>query len=230
MLSVLHRLSIQHARIATTALMVAKRARKNQRQVISSVGVARVAEVEATMTVPIEVEDNRRVSSRIRAKKVVVPQADAESPLTELDEPETEPSPKKRRRKVKECEPIVYNILPVEAKTTTYKGAFLLFACATGLSCDLCARPARICEFATSINIHHSKIMQACLNTILRETKPEPTFCSRCVSMIVESRTTSLSYCFFTGPVDWLLLRKTALILQKILAYKMLEILANSYR
>ncbi|ETW77497.1 hypothetical protein HETIRDRAFT_37134 [Heterobasidion irregulare TC 32-1] len=40
---------------------------------------------------------------------------------------------------------MVYNILPVEAKKTTYKG----------------------------------RLGYACLNTILRETKPEPTFCSR---------------------------------------------------
>ncbi|KAI0041905.1 UV-endonuclease UvdE [Auriscalpium vulgare] len=56
-----------------------------------------------------------------------------------------DPPPKKRRRKVKSEEPVVYDIPPVESKTTTYQG----------------------------------RLGYACLNTILRTSKPDPIFCSR---------------------------------------------------
>lgn len=48
----------------------------------------------------------------------------AESPLTDLESEETaEPLPKKkRRRRVKVVEPVVYDISPVETKTTSFKG------------------------------------------------------------------------------------------------------------
>jgi len=48
----------------------------------------------------------------------------SESPLTDLEsEGATEPPPrKKRRRKVKVAEPVVYDIPPVETKTSTFKG------------------------------------------------------------------------------------------------------------
>ncbi|KAI0078030.1 UV-endonuclease UvdE [Panus rudis PR-1116 ss-1] len=70
-----------------------------------------------------------------------------ESPLTDLDvESVEEPkSPTKKRRKRKPSEPVVYDIPPVEAKTTTFKG----------------------------------RLGYACLNTILRATKPDAIFCSR---------------------------------------------------
>ena len=47
-----------------------------------------------------------------------------ESPLTDLEsEGDTEPPPpKKRRRKAKVAEPVVYDIPPVETKTSTFKG------------------------------------------------------------------------------------------------------------
>ena len=47
-----------------------------------------------------------------------------ESPLTELEsEGSAEPPPKKKRgRRVKVTEPVVYHIPPVETKTTTFKG------------------------------------------------------------------------------------------------------------
>ncbi|OJT06819.1 UV-damage endonuclease [Trametes pubescens] len=71
-----------------------------------------------------------------------------ESPLTDLDDdgPAEAKLPKKRQtRKRKVKEPVVYDIPPVETKTTTFKG----------------------------------RLGYACLNTILRATKPEPIFCSR---------------------------------------------------
>lgn len=47
-----------------------------------------------------------------------------ESPLTDLESEETAepPAKKKRRRKMKVPEPVVYNIPPVETKTTSFKG------------------------------------------------------------------------------------------------------------
>lgn len=76
----------------------------------------------------------------------------SESPLTELesDSPEDQQRPqssppRKRPRKAKVVEPVVYDIPPVESKTTTYRG----------------------------------RLGYACLNTILRGSKPDPIFCSR---------------------------------------------------
>ena len=49
-----------------------------------------------------------------------------ESPLTELDDdpPVEEEAPKKKRtRRKKNAEPVVYDIPPVETKTSTFKGA-----------------------------------------------------------------------------------------------------------
>ncbi|KZV67692.1 UV-endonuclease UvdE [Peniophora sp. CONT] len=103
----------------------------------------------------------RRVSSRIRAKKVEVQatqnaQTDNAaavaaaldegelSPLSALEE-EDGPPKKKRRRTKKNAEPEVYEIEPVETKDTTWRG----------------------------------RLGYACLNTILRNSKPDPTFCSR---------------------------------------------------
>ncbi|KAI0649749.1 UV-endonuclease UvdE [Trametes meyenii] len=87
----------------------------------------------------------RRVSSRKKRKVIYTegsvageddpanPKEDMrfESPLTELDD-ETEanksPSKKKRTRKKKNTEPVVYDIPPVETKETTFKGR-LGYAC-----------------------------------------------------------------------------------------------------
>lgn len=48
----------------------------------------------------------------------------AESPLTDLESEEiTEPSPKKKqKRRAKVMDPVVYDIPPVEIKTTSFKG------------------------------------------------------------------------------------------------------------
>ena len=56
----------------------------------------------------------------------------AESPLTDLESEETtEPLPKnKRRSRAKIVEPVVYNIPPVEIKTTTFKGTDVVSICA----------------------------------------------------------------------------------------------------
>lgn len=79
---------------------------------------------------------SRRFSSRIRAKQVeietnaqiepdtvtVTAGDDAElSPLSALEE-EEEPPKKKRKRAKKNTEPEVYEIEPVETKTTTWRG------------------------------------------------------------------------------------------------------------
>jgi len=49
----------------------------------------------------------------------------SESPLTDLEsegEADTKPPPPKKRRKVKVAVPVVYDIPPVETKTSTFKG------------------------------------------------------------------------------------------------------------
>ena len=78
----------------------------------------------------------RRASSRKR--KAVVYTEDAletevgasqkddpfDGPLTDLDdEPAVDKTPKKRRRRTKVKEPVVYDIPPVQTKTTTFKGS-----------------------------------------------------------------------------------------------------------
>ncbi|KAI9464142.1 UV-endonuclease UvdE [Lactarius psammicola] len=74
----------------------------------------------------------------------------SESPLTELESEDQQQQqlrspPRKRRCKTKVVEPVVYDIPPVESRTTTYRG----------------------------------RLGYACLNTILRSSKPDPIFCSR---------------------------------------------------
>ena len=75
----------------------------------------------------------RRASARIKAAQTKSPNFQqeereedlgSESPLTELeDEQPSSPSPpKKRRRKTKVVEPVVYDIPPVESKMTTFRG------------------------------------------------------------------------------------------------------------
>jgi hypothetical protein len=46
----------------------------------------------------------------------------SESPLTELESEDHSPPRKRRRRKTKVFEPVVYEIPPVESRTTTYRG------------------------------------------------------------------------------------------------------------
>ncbi|KAH9974004.1 UV-endonuclease UvdE [Lactifluus volemus] len=86
----------------------------------------------------------RRFSKRIQNRKKLDEKGE-ESPLTDLDDDQPVSPPKKRQRKAKVVEPVVYDILPVESKTTTYQGVGL----------------------------------KACINTILRASKPDPIFCSR---------------------------------------------------
>lgn len=50
-----------------------------------------------------------------------------ESPLTELEDDQPVLPPKKRRRTTKAIEPLVYDIPPVESKTTTYRGIFYYY-------------------------------------------------------------------------------------------------------
>jgi hypothetical protein len=72
----------------------------------------------------------RRCSRRIQDRKTLVkPELDPvdegeDSPLTDLDDDQPVSPPKKRRRKAKVVEPVVYDILPVESKTTTYRGVW----------------------------------------------------------------------------------------------------------
>lgn len=56
----------------------------------------------------------------------------SESPLTDLESGgDTEPPPpKKRRRKARVAEPVVYDIPPVETKTSTFKGKCRVKICA----------------------------------------------------------------------------------------------------
>lgn len=89
------------------------------------------------------------------------------SPLTDL-EAEDELSPSKRKggkRKKKTDEPIVYDIPPVERKVTKFKGTQPLMH--------------RNLPQITFPFVNVGRLGYACLNTILRVTKPEPTFCSR---------------------------------------------------
>lgn len=81
----------------------------------------------------------RRVSTRLSAKKetetIEVVQetfktiparvnGDQNSPLTEIEEDAPEP-PKKKRRRAKVVEPVVYDIPDVEKLSTTWKGALV---------------------------------------------------------------------------------------------------------
>lgn len=80
----------------------------------------------------------RRVSTRLIAKKetetIVVVQetstapvredGEEDSPLTEIEEDAPEP-PKKKRRRTKVVEPVVYNIPDVEKLNTMWKGALV---------------------------------------------------------------------------------------------------------
>jgi hypothetical protein len=63
-------------------------------------------------------------ASQMAVEEHEVVDPDPESPLTDLEsEGAAEPPPKrKRRRRVKVLEPVVYDIPPVETKTSTFKG------------------------------------------------------------------------------------------------------------
>ncbi|THH21408.1 hypothetical protein EW146_g129 [Bondarzewia mesenterica] len=139
--------------------MVAKRARKihsvsSDAAVTAPRSSALVQEesvaLRSTRGVELEVGLQRRASTRIRSKIEAAEAAAAAAVDSGLETPLTEPDeavspPKKRRRKTKKSEPVVYDIPTYEPKTTTYKG----------------------------------RLGYACLNTILREIKPNPIFCSR---------------------------------------------------
>ncbi|KAI0064003.1 UV-endonuclease UvdE [Artomyces pyxidatus] len=117
-------------------------------RVKSRVAAVTDASRSARSAVPaLEAPVERRTSARIRSKADA---AVASTPLV-VAQKEVSPSlldeapPKKRRRKTKDDRPTVYDILPVQQLTTTYRG----------------------------------RLGYACLNTILRATKPDPIFCSR---------------------------------------------------
>jgi hypothetical protein len=71
----------------------------------------------------------RRCSRRIQDQnKPIEPKSEREeSPLTDLDDESEQPvsPPNKLRRKTQVVEPVVYDIPPVESKTTTYRGVIL---------------------------------------------------------------------------------------------------------
>ena len=126
------------------------------------------------MSTPEEARALIRRSSTRRKKKVVYteevqdaegekPEADEafDGPLTDIDDEPAEKSPKKRRRRTKTQEPVVYDIPPVETKSTDFKG---------------------MCAVAYSPMLADGEIGRlgyACLNTVLRALKPDPVFCSR---------------------------------------------------
>lgn len=91
-----------------------------------------------------ETVSSSRRSTRTRKKAILVkPPPDIvdlgyESPLTELDDDEASLEPKapskKRRRRKKDVEPIVYDIPPVETKETTFKGNTIVSALVSSLT------------------------------------------------------------------------------------------------
>ncbi|RPD75940.1 UV-endonuclease UvdE [Lentinus tigrinus ALCF2SS1-7] len=95
----------------------------------------------ALVSTPQEAQALMRRTSTRRKKQVVYteeaqdvveekPEADDafDGPLTDLDDEPAEKSPKKKRRRTKAQEPVVYDIPPVETKTTNFKGR-LGYAC-----------------------------------------------------------------------------------------------------
>ncbi|KAI0752598.1 UV-endonuclease UvdE-domain-containing protein [Daedaleopsis nitida] len=154
-----------HTRIVRILPAMAPKRKRTQDTEKTLVSAASATDsVEATGTALVSTPEEaqalvaaRRVSTR-KKKKVVYTEETApdegqrqddgfESPLTEIDEevPEEKSPKKKRRRKTKTNEPVVYDIPPVETKTSTFKG----------------------------------RLGYACLNTVLRASKPDPVFCSR---------------------------------------------------
>lgn len=94
-----------------------------------------VATGSALVSTPEEARALIRRTSTRRKKKVVYteevqdaewekPEADEafDGPLTDIDDEPAEKSPKKRRRRTKTQEPVVYDIPPVETKSTDFKG------------------------------------------------------------------------------------------------------------
>ena len=123
----------------------------------------------------------------------------SESPLTELEsEDQQQPqSPlRKRRRKTKPevVEPVVYDIPPVQSRTTTYRGLVSVstFFVLPAEHCSplsqgvlvMCVPSASVAALAPGFELNLMR--KACLNTILRSSKPDPIFCSRCVTVQFE--------------------------------------------
>ncbi|KAI0315922.1 UV-endonuclease UvdE-domain-containing protein [Amylostereum chailletii] len=75
----------------------------------------------------------------------VVKVEEAVEEAREAEGADAPPKKRKRRTKAEDLEPVVYDIPPVDPRTTLWRG----------------------------------RLGYACLNTILRHSKPEPTFCSR---------------------------------------------------
>ncbi|EIM87219.1 UV-endonuclease UvdE [Stereum hirsutum FP-91666 SS1] len=119
---------------------------KRSRKVTTDATVAPTStDLEGIGSIPAQIYE-RRVSTRLSAKNSAPVREDGEedSPLTEIEEDAPEP-PKKKRRRTKVVEPVVYNIPDIEKLNTTWKG----------------------------------RLGYACLNTILRVSKPDSIFCSR---------------------------------------------------
>ncbi len=76
-------------------------------------------QMAATRLTSLAIMQTRRFSQRSASER-------SESPLTELEsedqQQQPQSSPRKSRRKTKAVEPVVYDIPPVESKTTTYRG------------------------------------------------------------------------------------------------------------
>lgn len=86
-------------------------------------------DLEGIGSIPAQIYE-RRVSTRLSAKNSAPVREDGEedSPLTEIEEDAPEP-PKKKRRRTKVVEPVVYNIPDVEKLNTTWKGALVQAYC-----------------------------------------------------------------------------------------------------
>jgi hypothetical protein len=92
----------------------------------------------------------RRFSRRIQDRKKLDEKGE-ESPLTDLDDDQPVSPPKKRQRKAKVVEPVVYDILPVESKTTTYQG--VCFAAILGKKISHLSRTSGLCELLVCVTV-----------------------------------------------------------------------------
>lgn len=161
---------------ASTAIIMSKRKRT-----IPKVDAPATVAVDPAVVASSLLEETRtlRRSSRIKKTErlalIEVSLDDPEkedSPLTvsgeddELQVKSLKESPSKRKRRKKDVEPIVYDIPPVERKYTNFKGV----------------RPAS-CLHHSANEVCTGRLGYACLNTVLRAQKPEPTFCSRTCRM-----------------------------------------------
>jgi hypothetical protein len=92
-------------------------AAKKRTRAVTAVVNSAVPIAEDATNIPIE----RRVSGRLRERKQSIFVAEDVQLLDEAMEDAT-PPPKRQRRSKKNNEPIVYDISPVEQKTTSWRG------------------------------------------------------------------------------------------------------------